>query len=105
MAFVFLLTCMMNTFSIFIKSKKKLLVFTGVFIVLSNYLSKNLPTTFKILSPFIYLRADKLADGSISIFESMPDLSFSKGISTILVSSLIFIIIGSLSVRYKRNVS
>lgn len=102
-AFVLLICSLMNALSIFIKKRNNLFAISLLVVVVANYLSKKLPASIKVFSPFTYLSTDTLADQSIRIYEAMPNSSYLMGIGVIIIWSLIFYILGIVFLSMKKD--
>lgn len=86
-----------------IKKRNNLFAMSLLVVVVANYLSKKLPASIKVFSPFTYLSTDTLADQSIRIYKAMPNSSYLMGIGVIIIWSLIFYILGIVFLSMKKD--
>ena len=104
MTFVFLLTCLMNTLSIFIKNKLSLLGTTLLCLFIAKYVTELLPDTLRLYSLTSYLKFDMLADQSIKIFENLPNANYLLGLSVFAIWSIVFLVLGRIALSIKKDI-
>ena len=103
MAYLFLLTSLMTSLSVYIKQKLRLLALSISTLLLVGLISQWLPPTIKLFSPTTYLSLDSLADQSIQVFEQVPHVSYEFGIGVILAWGLIFLVLGRIAISLKKE--
>lgn len=94
----------MNAISIYVKNKLSLLAFSMLAVLVLRFLNLILPSSLKLYNPVSFLRADSLADQTISIYENMSYTSYYTGVLVIFVWGFILYLSGKMLLLKKKNI-
>lgn len=98
MAFI---TSLGTLVSIYIKERIKVFAITMSILLLGVGITKLLPKYINMLSPFTYLSANAIADGSIMIYYKLPYFNIWISIVVLLLSTILIAMLGSKIVEKK----